>query len=85
MCSDRNAAPADVPPIVTPAAFMSRSFFATGVPPSVVESRSWLPPVKNTPVARSSTASSSASSHCLRLSNGSTHTLETRRLRNSSS
>jgi len=34
------------------AAFNCRTAFATGVPPSKVESLSWLPPVKKTPVAR---------------------------------
>ncbi len=40
-----------MPPTVTPLAFCARISFATGVPPSRVVSRSWLPPVKKMPVA----------------------------------
>ena len=49
MCSGMNAAPADVPATCIPAAFRRRMVCATIVPPSVVESRSWLPPVMKTP------------------------------------
>ena len=52
MCSLMKAAPALVPATGTPAAFMARTALATGVPPSSVDSRSWLPPVKKTPLAR---------------------------------
>jgi hypothetical protein len=45
-------APALVPPTVTPRAFCVRISFATGVPPSSVVSRSWLPPVKKMPEGR---------------------------------
>ena len=45
------AAPALVPATGTPAAFITRSALAMGVPPISVDSRSWLPPVMNTPVA----------------------------------
>ncbi len=48
-----DAAPALVPPTVTPRAFAGRISLATGVPPRIVESRSWLPPVKKMPVASS--------------------------------
>ena len=51
MCSLRMLAPALVPPTVTPWALRARMSFATGVPPSRVVSRSWLPPVKKMPVA----------------------------------
>ena len=44
-------APALVPPTVTPRAFCARISLATGVPPSSVVSRSWLPPVKKMPLA----------------------------------
>ena len=57
MCSHRKAAPAEVPAIGTPAALRRRSRRATGVPPSMVESRSWSPPVRNTPVASPMAAS----------------------------
>ena len=51
MCSLRMLAPALVPPTVTPLALRKRIILATGVPPSSVEMRSWLPPVKKMPVA----------------------------------
>ena len=54
MCSDRMLAPALVPPTATPRAFLLRMSCATGVPPSSVDRRSWLPPVKNMPLACSS-------------------------------
>ena len=38
-----------MPPTVTPRAFCARISLATGVPPSSVVSRSWLPPVKKMP------------------------------------
>ena len=53
MCSLRMLAPALVPPTVTPCALRTRMSFATGVPPSSVVSRNWLPPVKKMPVASS--------------------------------
>ena len=53
MCSLRMLAPALVPPTVTPWALRTRMSFATGVPPSSVVSRSWLPPVKKMPLASS--------------------------------
>ncbi len=53
MCSLRMLAPALVPPTVTPRALRTRISFATGVPPSRVVSRSWLPPVKKMPLASS--------------------------------
>ncbi len=37
-------------PPARPAAFIRRSFLATAVPPRWVASRSWLPPVRKTPV-----------------------------------
>ena len=49
MCSLRMLAPALVPPTVTPWALRTRMSFATGVPPSSVVRRSWLPPVKKMP------------------------------------
>ncbi len=49
MCSGMKAAPADVPATCMPAALRRRMACATGVPPSVVDKRSWLPPVMNTP------------------------------------
>ena len=51
MCSLNMLAPALVPPTVTPWALRTRMSFATGVPPSRVVSRNWLPPVKKMPVA----------------------------------
>ena len=54
MCSLRMLAPALVPPTVTPLALRRRMSLATGVPPSSVVSRSWLPPVKKMPLASSS-------------------------------
>ncbi|MCZ7686484.1 MAG: hypothetical protein M5U28_50115 [Sandaracinaceae bacterium] len=59
MCSERMAAPAEVPPTHTPRALRRRIDLATGVPPSTVEMRSWFPPVRKTPVARSSASSQS--------------------------
>ena len=49
MCSGMNAAPAEVPATCMPAALRRRIICATGVPPSVVDRRSWLPPVMKTP------------------------------------
>ncbi len=54
MCSHRNAAPAEVPAMWSPAAFRMRSALATGVPPIIVLRRSWLPPVRKTPSTSSS-------------------------------
>jgi hypothetical protein len=44
------AAPADVPATVVPAALRLRIFWAMPVPPRIVESRNWLPPVRKIPV-----------------------------------
>src|SRR5579871_5595182 len=46
-----DAGAALVPPTVTPCALRRRMSLATGVPPRSVVSRSWLPPVKNMPLA----------------------------------
>ena len=62
MCSQRKAAPADVPAMCAPSAFRRRSAFAIEVPPMVVLSRSWLPPVRKIPSAWSRIPSSSGSS-----------------------
>jgi hypothetical protein len=43
-------APALVPPTGMPSALRSRISLAAAVPPRMVDRRSWLPPVKNTPV-----------------------------------
>jgi len=51
MCSLRIAAPALVPPTVTPRALARRIALATAVPPRMVVSRSWLPPVMKMPLA----------------------------------
>ena len=49
MCSGMKAAPADVPATCMPATFRRRISCAVAVPPSVVDNRSWLPPVRKTP------------------------------------
>ena len=82
MCSDRNAAPAEVPAIGTPAALRRRSSRATEVPPSVVDSRSWSPPVRNTAVASPIVASVPVSSASARWSIRSTDTDATPMARN---
>ena len=74
MCSDRKAAPAEVPATGTPAALSVRIVRATSVPPSVVARRSWLPPVRKMPVAFTSFSSSSGRSQSARDSKGSART-----------
>ena len=74
MCSLRMLAPALVPPTVTPWALRVRTSFATGVPPSSVDRRSWLPPVKKMPVARSSRSSRPGSWQSRRVSKSITET-----------
>ena len=61
MCDDIAEAPADVPATTAPWRKRSSIASASRVPPIVDESRSWLPPVRNTPVA-SRTASAAVSS-----------------------
>ena len=61
MWLDIAEAPADVPATTAPCWKRSRMASASRVPPIVDDSRSWLPPVRKTPVA-SRTASAAASS-----------------------
>ncbi len=56
MCEEMKAAPADVPATWSPSLFRRTSVSASGVPPMIVASRSWSPPVRNTPSARSRTS-----------------------------
>jgi hypothetical protein len=48
----RALAPAEVPPMTTPRRWASSSADPSRVPDTTIDSRSWLPPVMNTPVAR---------------------------------
>ena len=56
MCVATALAPADVPAITAPRSCASISARPSRVPPTTDDSRSWLPPVRNTPVASSSTS-----------------------------
>ena len=51
MCSLMKLAPALVPATCTPSALRRRMSLATGVPPTIVDRRSWLPPVMKMPLA----------------------------------
>ena len=51
MCDDTADAPADVPATTEPAWKRVMIASASRVPPIIDDSRSWLPPVMNTPVA----------------------------------
>ena len=66
MCSGSTAAPAEVPATTAPSAFRRRMAWASGVPPRMVESRSWLPPVRNTHVARSTASTAAGTRACSR-------------------
>src|SRR3984885_3820386 len=83
MCSLNMLAPALVPPTVTPWALRTRISFATGVPPSRVVTRNWLPPVKNMPVASSSRRSRPGSWQSRRVSKSITVTCAAPRSRKS--
>ncbi len=61
MKSDITDAPAEVPPTTQPRSWARCTASPTGVPGSSWESRSWLPPVMNTPVAASRSATEAAS------------------------
>ena len=51
MCEDTALAPADVPATTAPSRNRSITAAARRVPPSIDDSRSWLPPVMKMPVA----------------------------------
>jgi hypothetical protein len=68
-----------------PSSLRRRIAFATSVPPIIVLSRSWLPPVRNTPSTWCSISSHSWRSQSARLAIGNAWASRTPRLLNSSS
>ena len=78
-------APAEVPATTTPRWCASTSASPNGVPQITADSFSWLPPVMNTPVALSSSASRSGSWASSRLSGRTETTSAAPSLRNRAS
>ena len=67
MCDDTALAPAEVPATTAPAWNRVVIASASRVPPMVDDSRSWLPPVMNTPLASRTTRAAFSSLACDRL------------------
>ena len=83
MCRLQMLAPAEVPAISAPRSWAARIASPSGVPTSRVASLTWLPPVMNTAVARSTAAISAGSAASPRLSGRIPTTSVTPRLANS--